>query len=87
MTQFRLISTHKFLEILYAVSRIPVIIAAQWHYQTGTHSNEKIQDFLGAIQCKKYQAGRWWRMPLIPALRRQRRADLCEFEASLVYKS
>ena len=24
-------------------------------------------------------------MPLIPALRRQRQADLCEFEASLVY--
>ena len=26
-------------------------------------------------------------MPLIPALRRQRQANLCEFEASLVYKS
>ena len=26
-------------------------------------------------------------MPLIPALGRQRQADLCEFEASLVYKS
>jgi hypothetical protein len=26
-------------------------------------------------------------MPLIPALRRQRQADLCEFEASLVYRS
>ena len=25
-------------------------------------------------------------MPLIPALGRQRQADLCEFEASLVYK-
>jgi hypothetical protein len=25
-------------------------------------------------------------MPLIPALWRQRQADLCEFEASLVYK-
>ena len=25
-------------------------------------------------------------MPLIPALRKQRQADLCEFEASLVYK-
>jgi hypothetical protein len=24
--------------------------------------------------------------PLIPALRRQRQADLCEFEASLVYR-
>ncbi|EGW12670.1 hypothetical protein I79_021887 [Cricetulus griseus] len=26
-------------------------------------------------------------MPLIPALRRQRQADLCEFEASLVYRA
>jgi hypothetical protein len=25
-------------------------------------------------------------MPLLPALRRQRQADLCEFKASLVYK-
>jgi hypothetical protein len=25
-------------------------------------------------------------MPLIPALRRQRQADLCEFEASLLYR-
>jgi hypothetical protein len=25
-------------------------------------------------------------VPLIPALRRQRQADLCEFEASLVYR-
>jgi hypothetical protein len=29
----------------------------------------------------------WWCTPLNPALRRQRQADLCEFEASLVYKS
>ena len=26
-------------------------------------------------------------MPLIPALRRQRQVDLCEFEASLVYRA
>ena len=26
-------------------------------------------------------------MPLIPTLRRQRQVDLCEFEASLFYKS
>ena len=26
-------------------------------------------------------------MPLIPALRRQKQADLCEFEASLVYRA
>ena len=28
-----------------------------------------------------------WHMPLIPALGRQRQVDLCEIEASLVYKS
>ena len=27
---------------------------------------------------------KWWRTPLIPALGKQRQADLCEFEASLV---
>ena len=36
---------------------------------------------------KEFRAGRWWGMPLIPALGRERQADLCEFEASLVYKS
>ena len=29
----------------------------------------------------------WWCTPSIPALRRKRQADLCEFKASLVYKS
>ena len=29
---------------------------------------------------------RQWHMTLIPTLRRQRQADLCEFEARLVYR-
>jgi hypothetical protein len=28
----------------------------------------------------------WWHIPLIPAPRKQRQEDLCEFEVSLVYK-
>jgi hypothetical protein len=28
----------------------------------------------------------WWGTPLVPPLRRQRLEDLCEFEASLVYR-
>ena len=34
-----------------------------------------------------YVVGQWRPMLLIPALRGQRQADLCEFEASLVYKA
>jgi hypothetical protein len=29
----------------------------------------------------------WWLMSLTPALRRQRQEDLCDFEASLVYRA
>jgi hypothetical protein len=29
----------------------------------------------------------WSQVPLIPALERLRKVDLCEFEASLVYKA
>jgi hypothetical protein len=28
----------------------------------------------------------WWHMRLVPALRRQRQVDLCEFEANLIHK-
>ena len=35
---------------------------------------------------RKSWARRWWRAPLMPTLRGQRQADLCEFEASLVYR-
>ena len=35
----------------------------------------------------KNVAGQWWGMPLIPALRKQRHADLCEFKDSLVSKT
>ena len=31
-------------------------------------------------------AGWWWHRPLISARRRQRQADLCELEVSLVYR-
>ena len=29
----------------------------------------------------------WWRMPSIPALGRQRQTDICEFEASMVFRA
>ena len=38
-------------------------------------------------QNKTKTARCWSCMSLIPALRRQRQADLCEFEVRLVYKS
>ena len=34
----------------------------------------------------KALAGQWWPTPLIPAFRRQRQGNLCEFQASLVYR-
>jgi len=35
---------------------------------------------------KRIVAKRHWHAPLIPALRRKRQVDLCEFEARLVYR-
>ena len=43
---------------------------------------KEINNFLKEIQ----ESRAWWRMPLIPALGRQRQVNLCEFEASLVYR-
>ena len=40
-----------------------------------------------AVKSAYCSAGRSWHTPLIPALRRQRQADLSEFEASLVYRA
>ena len=39
-----------------------------------------------ALKVEK-RAGQWWHTPLIPALGRQRQVDLCECEASLVYRT
>jgi hypothetical protein len=36
---------------------------------------------------KKQKSIRWWYMPLIPALERQKQVDLWEFETSLVYRT
>ena len=35
---------------------------------------------------KQWGSRTWWHRSLVPALRRQRQTDLCEFEASLAYK-
>lgn len=32
------------------------------------------------------EARQWWCTPLIPVFRKKRLVDICEFEASLVYK-
>lgn len=33
-----------------------------------------------------YFVRKWWHMPLVPALRKQRREEFCEFKSFLVYK-
>ena len=43
--------------------------------------------FSYSFKIRGHSAGWRWCTPLIPALGRQRQAALCEFEASLVYKS
>jgi hypothetical protein len=37
------------------------------------------------FKCRSGVIWVWWPRTLIPALRRQRQVDLCEFKASLVY--
>lgn len=46
----------------------------------GIHYKEKQP--IGSL----FLARRWWPTPLIPALKRQRQSDLCEYEARLVYR-
>jgi hypothetical protein len=37
-------------------------------------------------QIKKQKSSQiWWHIPLIPAFGRQKQADLCDFEANMVY--
>jgi len=35
----------------------------------------------------RLELGGWWHMTLVPAFRRQRQMDLCEFGASLFYRA
>ena len=59
-----------------------LIHAANFKYriQLQTHSR------IASIKISKPDR-QWWCMPLIPALGREKQVDLCEFEASLVYRT
>ena len=46
----------------------------------------EISEINSRKKIKKNKSWVWWRTPLIPALRRKRQVDLCEFEDILVYK-
>jgi hypothetical protein len=42
----------------------------------------------GLVDLKDWQGRQaWWCTPFIPALKRWRQVDLCEFKASLVYRA
>jgi hypothetical protein len=49
------------------------------------HKKQKKKSLRQEIETRTQSKG-WWRTPLIPALWKQRQADLCEFEASLIYR-
>jgi hypothetical protein len=38
-------------------------------------------------ECRETSKAGWWRTPLTPERRRQKQAELCELEASLVYRA
>jgi hypothetical protein len=50
------------------------------------HSIRKVENHRAKGYLRKFCLV-WWCTPLIPALRRQWQMNLCEFEASLVYKA
>ena len=49
-------------------------------------AREAVYLSLFLVKNKSFKARHWGHMPLIPAVRRQRQADLWEFEASLIYR-
>jgi hypothetical protein len=53
---------------------------------SGPHSTCARPHMYKYLKRLKLLAGCWWRMPLIPALKRQRQADLYEIKASLAYR-
>jgi hypothetical protein len=57
-------------------------------FPTPKHSNKILIYCKQKLSIKIHTTGPAWGLkPLIPALGKQRQADLCEFEASLVYKA
>ena len=50
------------------------------------HSDYVGQFLEAALGIRTLPAGHWWCMPLITVLERERKADLCKFEASLIYR-
>ena len=57
------------------------------HFETLATNKPKMKVRKEYPIIRKNLARQWWHTPLISALGRQREEDLCEFEASLVYKA